>query len=305
MLTVTFSTFFYYQDGIPQIANPTFNPPKPLALQHSPKPPSFGSEPALHQLARGQPDLLALIEKEKKKDVVFTNVRRVLWRNATGLVEDIEMGRDKVVIVRDGKIVCAASDCLLRHTVEEIEVVDLKGGSVVPGKSSPTTLTPLSSFTTFLRLTRCPAGLVTFGSSLGLGDIVFEASTTNGESPDILSRQTSQLLRYVPDRAVDGYSAATLDALYVPHSSIHPPVLAIIPLLISADVCSFALLMYRIAARNGVSKAITSPSSAEGGRLIDGLSFAFTTSAAHPLVEDAILQEVTALHGLSLFLYLF
>jgi len=48
----------------------------------------------------------------------------------------------------------------------------------------------------------------------------------------------------------------------------------------------------RIAAKFGVTKAITAPSSA----FIHGLSFAFSPRAANPLSPNAILQEVTALH---------
>lgn len=58
---------------------------------------------------------------------------------------------------------------------------------------------------------------------------------------------------------------------------------------------SFLLPSLRsIAAKFGVTKGVTAPSSRGG--LISGLSFVFSTSAATPLSPGAILQEVAALH---------
>lgn len=51
-------------------------------------------------------------------------------------------------------------------------------------------------------------------------------------------------------------------------------------------------LFYSIAAKFGVTKAITAPESS----FIHGLSFAFSPRAPHYLAPNAILQEVTALH---------
>lgn len=80
------------------------------------------------------------------------------------------------------------------------------------------------------------SGLVSFGAPLGLKDIAGEKSTHDGNAPDIFARDTDALLHYLPDRAVDGYSAASLDALYV-----HP--LSFLPALSRADGRNLTFLL--------------------------------------------------------------
>lgn len=124
-----------YIDGIAQLDKPFFNPTKSAALQQVPKVPSFGSEPELHKLARGQPDLLKLIADEKKKDVVFVNVAHALWKDGEGQLVEVHGGENTVaVVVKDGKVICVSERCHEEHDINGLETIDLKKGSLVPGK---------------------------------------------------------------------------------------------------------------------------------------------------------------------------
>ncbi|KAJ7150973.1 carbohydrate esterase family 9 protein [Mycena crocata] len=103
--------------------------------------------------------------------------------------------------------------------------------------------------------------IVSYGSSLGLTHIRSEASTSDGPVFDPLSMKIPELIDGAVIKAADGLLFATRDSL--------------------------------LAYRNGVTSAVTAPSSSG---FLSGLSTVFSTVAAHKLVDDAVIQEVAALH---------
>ncbi|KAJ7698620.1 carbohydrate esterase family 9 protein [Mycena rosella] len=104
-------------------------------------------------------------------------------------------------------------------------------------------------------------GLVSYGSPLGLAHITGEPSTSDGPVFDPLSMLVPEIIDGTVIRAADGLLFATRDAL--------------------------------LGYRNGVTSAVTAPSSRG---FLSGLSTVFGTAAAHKLAEGAVLQEVAALH---------
>ncbi|TFK25665.1 composite domain of metallo-dependent hydrolase [Coprinopsis marcescibilis] len=121
--------------------------------------------------------------------------------------------------------------------------------------------TPSSVIINLERGSISPA-LVSFGSPLALNHIDQEASANDGRIVDVLTSSNSGLLGPGPlIRAVDGLLFETRDAL----------------------------LGYRA----GVTVGVTAPT---GGSFIQGLSTAFDTGAPHKLSNNAVLQQVTALH---------
>ncbi|KAJ7253712.1 carbohydrate esterase family 9 protein [Mycena haematopus] len=103
-------------------------------------------------------------------------------------------------------------------------------------------------------------GLVSYGSPLGLTHIPGESSTSDGPVFDPLRSQVPPIIDGTAIKAVDGLLFGTRDAL--------------------------------LGYRSGVTSAVTAPS----GGFISGLSTAFSTVAAHKLVEGAVIQEIAALH---------
>lgn len=120
-----------------------------------PKVPDWGDEAQIHKDARGDPDYAALLKGKPapRGDVAFLNVRNVWMRGKTGdggLV-DLAAGDEpglKTVVVRAGKIACVGRACAGESLVG-LQTVDLMGGAFVPG-------------------------LISFGSTLGMGEIVAE-----------------------------------------------------------------------------------------------------------------------------------
>jgi len=104
-------------------------------------------------------------------------------------------------------------------------------------------------------------GLVSFGAPLGLTHIPGEASTNDGLVFDPLSMKVPEIIDGTVIKAADGLLFATRDAL--------------------------------LAYRNGVTTAVTAPSSYG---FLSGLSAAFSLVADHKLVDGAVIQEVAALH---------
>ncbi|KAJ6491356.1 carbohydrate esterase family 9 protein [Mycena vitilis] len=108
--------------------------------------------------------------------------------------------------------------------------------------------------------------LVTYGSPLGLTHIAGESSTSDGPVFDPLSDRIPGLIDGTVIKAADGLLFATRDAL--------------------------------LGYRNGVTSAVTSPTSYG---FLSGLSTVFSTVARHKLADGAVIQEAAALHvGLSL-----
>ncbi|KAJ7731100.1 carbohydrate esterase family 9 protein [Mycena maculata] len=104
-------------------------------------------------------------------------------------------------------------------------------------------------------------GLVSYGSPLGLSHISGEASTNDGPVFDPLSGNVPEIVDGSIIKAADGLLFATRDAL--------------------------------LGYRNGVTSAVTAPSSYG---FLAGLSTVFSTVAPHKLVDGAVIQEVAALH---------
>ncbi|KAJ7098290.1 carbohydrate esterase family 9 protein [Mycena epipterygia] len=104
-------------------------------------------------------------------------------------------------------------------------------------------------------------GLVSYGSPLGLTHITGEPSTNDGPVFDPLSMKVPEIIDGTVIKAADGLLFATRDAL--------------------------------LGYRNGVTSAVTAPSSYG---FLSGLSTVFSTVAAHKLVDGAVVQEIAALH---------
>ncbi|KAJ7636950.1 carbohydrate esterase family 9 protein [Roridomyces roridus] len=104
-------------------------------------------------------------------------------------------------------------------------------------------------------------GLVAYGSQLGLTHITGEPSTSDGPVFDPLSMLVPGIIDGKLMKASDGLLFASRDAY--------------------------------LAYRNGVTSAVVAPTSRG---FLSGLSAVFSTSAAHKLVDGAVIQEVTAIH---------
>lgn len=94
-----------------------------------------------------------------------------------------------VVVVEGGKVVCLGNKCLEDfESMKGLEVVDLKGGALMPG-------------------------LLSYGSPLGLVEIVQEESTQDGYVGEGLAFGVADVLKDELIRAADGASFGTKDAL--------------------------------------------------------------------------------------------
>jgi hypothetical protein len=263
-----------YIDGIAQLEAPHHATRSKASLQALPKVPDWGNEAQIHKDARGDPDYAALLKGKSALhgDVAFVNVRNVWIRGESedGLVDlaaDEEVG-PKTVLIRDGRIACVGRACAGESLVG-LDLVDLKMGSILPG-------------------------LISFGSTLGLGEIVAEKVRFPTDA-----RPCSSLAKFdvVPPRSRP-WTVASSRTRSSPWPSTAPPsllrMLCTLRFKITlrrASLTSCAPL--RIAARSGVSVGITAPVASSQ---VAGLSFAFDTGAPHPLSSHAVLQEVVALH---------
>ncbi|KAF8306725.1 hypothetical protein DL93DRAFT_213956 [Clavulina sp. PMI_390] len=237
-------------DGIPQLSGSTYLT-KPAAFQHAPRTPHFDWERRKALEYEGLPPLAPRKRVAgSSKRVAFTNVKRY-WRKEGGEVKVEFGGEDDVdvdttaalqtVVFEDGQAICvssaAAATSCASFVSSATETVDLAGGSIVPG-------------------------LTSFGSELGLTDIVLDPTTGDGPVHDPVGNTgTNTLLAGVEARASDGLLFGTRDAL--------------------------------IAYRSGVTSAIAAPVSFGVFR---GVSAAFSTSAADKLDAGALLKESVALH---------
>jgi hypothetical protein len=165
-----------------------------------------------------------------------------------------------IVVVDRGQIICSGvkASCATYLTLADpSEFIDVKAGSLSPG-------------------------FITYGSPLGLVEIVQEASTNDGVSYDALRGDVPKILRGIEDRAVDGLQFGTRNALYV-----------IISLSLSMCLHLLKSPGFRIAYRSGVTAAITAPQSTW---LFGGISAAFSLGVNHRLAKGAILKKDAALH---------
>lgn len=234
-----------YVDGIPQLKNP-HTQEKPASFQKKPEVPNFDKEAAETVEYDGLPPLLP---PRSTKNVVFTNVRNVWTRDntsETGISRIFKGASDSsstdtsVVVVENGQIKCTGSVSTCQTAdLQGYDAVDLEGGSLAPG-------------------------LLTFGSPLGLAEIVAEPSTADGNvfdalvgpsPPSILGGEGSVI------KASDGLVFTTRDAL--------------------------------LAYRSGTTAAITSPDSTG---FLSGLGVLFSTGARNRLEDGGIIQDVTSVH---------
>ncbi|TFK91320.1 composite domain of metallo-dependent hydrolase [Polyporus arcularius HHB13444] len=232
-------------DGVPQLS-PAYTLDKPDSFQHVPKVPNFDQEAKETLDYDGLPPLEP--RSSYNGTVVFANVSSVFLRTTsgrrTGVSEVASQGNEPIwAVVHCGKLVCfdeLVSDCVhsALHRQDEPTLIDLEGGSIAPG-------------------------LTTFGSALGLGEIMSEASTQDGVAPD-------GLLSIAPGLA--GGSGALIRAV---------------------DGLIFNTRHALVTYRSGVSSGIVAPRS---GGFLTGLNTAFSTGSKHKLEHGAVIQSAGAVH---------
>ncbi|KAJ7164020.1 carbohydrate esterase family 9 protein [Mycena crocata] len=223
-------------DGIPQLSDP-YVVEKSETFQHSPPVPNFDKEAKEAVEHEGLPPLEPTTVITRP--VIFVNVQSAFTPGTAGieqLFSTPDNGTFGTVITENGRIICAGA---CSRDVADAMVIDLEAGSISPG-------------------------LVSFGSPLGLDNILFEESTVDGPIYDPLSPSGVPAIVGGDGgiiRAVDGLLFRTRDAL--------------------------------LAYRAGVTSAIVAPTMRG---VFGGLGVAFSLGAAHKLERGAVLQEVTAVH---------
>ncbi|KAJ7607296.1 hypothetical protein DFH06DRAFT_1380161 [Mycena polygramma] len=214
-----------YIDGIPQLESPALLS-KPHAFQEVPRTPRWEEEIAQTIRYEGLPPLEGRTESGR---VLFVNVSRVWSRNGAGMGKGTHEEAPGACLSR-------AEPCAVLTQLSTPCVVDLKGGELAPG-------------------------LTTFGSDLGLSEIMLESSTTDGRVFDPLTGGVPRILGDTVVRAADGLQFGGRNTLY--------------------------------AYRAGVTTAVVAPM---GRGFLRGLATAFATGARNALEEGAIVQAETALH---------
>lgn len=185
-------------DGIPQLTSPQ-TLTKPASFQHVPKVPNFDKEAKETLKHDGLPPLEPT--SSVKDTVIFANITNVFVRAENGRgVQRVhgasEEGEALWAVVRAGKLACVgsrSSDCVrgvLHGKRRQVDFIDLEGGELAPG-------------------------LTTFGSALGLEEIMGEMSTKDGIAPDGLSTTLPGMAGGSGGlvRAVDGLQFSTRHAL--------------------------------------------------------------------------------------------
>lgn len=168
-------------DGIPQLDRP-FSAKRLSTEKEAPAMASMPDDPLT--LQKSETDAQGLPERRLLEEVVFTNVREVLLIKNRTLLDwgEGQGGASFEVHVRRGEIVCFGKECALDST---ILTMDLRGGSLLPP-------------------------IVSFGSALGLLDIIAEPSTSDNAVFDPLSNSKLNQVQVgqeaVAVRAVDGIS---------------------------------------------------------------------------------------------------
>ncbi|GAA5993130.1 hypothetical protein JCM10908_001303 [Rhodotorula pacifica] len=172
--------------------------------------------------------------------VRFVNISEIIGAGSELDKERGQLARplQAVVNVKTG-VECLAEECSIDG--DEVRTIDLKGGALLPP-------------------------LVTYGSVIGLTDIISEKSTTESSVTDPLASDgLSSLPQYIAPRMI----TAAQDALV------------------------FGGKQLETAERNGVRVAITAP---PGKGFLRGLSVAFHTGAQNVLEPGAVVKDVAALH---------
>lgn len=162
-------------DGIPQFELPHVSA-KPSFLQNLPNPPNFDEEAASVLNYNGLPPLTP----NSVERAVFINVDSIYTRSEGSLTVQ---ERPEVVVTRRGKIVCSgARSACAPHTNEvqdQVVVIDLEGGTIVPG-------------------------LTTYGTPIGLTEISVEPSTNDGPVYNSLAGDPPAIIGNNLIRAIDG-----------------------------------------------------------------------------------------------------
>ncbi|RPD56489.1 composite domain of metallo-dependent hydrolase [Lentinus tigrinus ALCF2SS1-7] len=196
-------------DGIAQIDTP-YLLSKPAAFQKRPETPNFDKEKDETLKYDGLPPLEP--KPSRSRTVVFTNVKTVYRRDEQRIRETFTAVSDDVlsagvVVVHDGQVQCvgsATSACASSVLPsEDVEHIDLEGGSITPG-------------------------LVSAGSALGLSEIDQEESTQDGYVADALSEGVPSLAGGPGAliRAADGLIFGTRDALLAYRSGVTAGIVA-------------------------------------------------------------------------------
>ena len=166
---------------------------KPEQYQSYPRVPNFDKEAKEAVKHEGLPPLKPA---KPSKDAIFIRVKSLYARHHTSgevTLRKVANGDSGVVLVHNGKVVCAGSNAqceVMRTKMASVPIVDLEGGSIAPG-------------------------LLSYGAPLGLEEISAEASTGDGVAPAPLVDSAPSLVggdKYLA-RAIDGLSFETRDAL--------------------------------------------------------------------------------------------
>ncbi|KAF7312947.1 Composite domain of metallo-dependent hydrolase [Mycena kentingensis (nom. inval.)] len=240
-------------DGIPQLS-PSLAAKKPDSFQHVPKTPSWEKE--IKQTIEWEGLPLLEPPSPTAATVVFVGVSDAWIRSPDvvgieALVPNLNDGQDNAagapsrnltVVIHAGNVVCAglASDgacaSFFQSPDANTKIIDLEGGTLFPG-------------------------LTTFGSDLGLSEILLEPSTRDGVVTDPLTGSVPDILGGRMVRAVDGLQFGGRNTL--------------------------------LAYRAGVTTGIVAPI---GRGFLHGIGTAFSTSAKHALDRGAVLRDETAVH---------
>ncbi|KAJ7766170.1 hypothetical protein B0H16DRAFT_1523248 [Mycena metata] len=223
-----------FVDGIPQLHEPATSP-KPDAFQQVPHTPSWDQEVRDTIAHEGLPPLAG---RHTSGTVTFVNVRSA-WVRRQGTILPLSNTNNLTVIVHAGRIACAGAHeggACADFIAAGAEVVDLQGGALAPG-------------------------LTTFGSDLGLSEILLEPSTADGPVFDPLTMRVPSILGHTVIRAVDGLQFGGRNTL--------------------------------LAYRGGVTTAVVAPI---GNGFLQGVGTAFDVGSPHALAPGAIVQEESALH---------
>lgn len=188
-------------DGVPQLATP-HTADKPAHFQRLPQTPNFDKEAKDALKYEGLPPLGP--KASVSHTAVFANASTVFLRDrdaggTSGIKQVVPADSPDAplsIVVKEGKIVCvgsATSECA-RSVLQDsakVEYVDLEGGSIAPG-------------------------LTTFGSPLGLEEIMGEVSTKDGYVLDPLQDAVPKVVggNGALIHALDGLQFGTRHALY-------------------------------------------------------------------------------------------
>lgn len=177
-------------DGIAQVSSPHVVP-KPKSLQRAPETPDFDKEASEVLEYDGLPPLTP--KESIDSQLVLTNVSGVFTRTIDDVQEVFRAQSEPgVVVIEGGHIVCygATTSCGHHLSLSPPRSIDLEGGWISPS-------------------------LLSFGSPLGLEEIMGDASTSDNWVPDPLIHDAPEVAggSSALIHASDGLQYATRNAL--------------------------------------------------------------------------------------------